>query len=235
MSSTPGVRPPKQARSRETFERILLAAQHLIEEGGVEATTIQRLVERAGIGAGSFYARFDGIEALLGYLYERYWEESAAEWRAFLSPVRWESASVETVVGGFLSILMRWTGKNAAFQRALLIHALARPDYAVLVRTAELDNTIADRLGDLLADRAEVTHADPETGIRLMTLQAFATLRSRLIFMLPGGEDGISDDVLVKEMTRSALAQLGVQVPESAEPDAHHGAHLKGVPGDGIA
>lgn len=234
MPSEAGVRLPKQARSRETFERIVLAAQHLIAEGGVEAATVQRIVERAKIGAGSFYARFDGIEALLGYLYDRYWDEAEAEWRAFLSPVRWETAPVETVVRGFLSILVRWTAKNAAFQRALLIHALARPDYAVLVRTAELDNTIADHLGELLANRAEVTHADPDTGIRLMTLQAFATLRSRLIFMLPGGEDGISDDLLVREMTRSALGHLGVLIPERDSLDGEHGVHIKRAPGDGI-
>ena len=65
MEDLTGVYPPKQKRSRETFEKLVSAAQDLILERGVAATTVHDIIDRAGVGVGAFYARFDGREALI--------------------------------------------------------------------------------------------------------------------------------------------------------------------------
>ena len=43
------VRPPKQRRSRESYERVLDAAHTLLEENGFEGFTAQEVAVRSGV------------------------------------------------------------------------------------------------------------------------------------------------------------------------------------------
>ena len=52
------VRAPQQARSQETLDRILDAAERLVSEKGFEDTTVADVVARAGSSVGAFYTRF---------------------------------------------------------------------------------------------------------------------------------------------------------------------------------
>jgi len=208
-----GVRLPRQARSRATFEAILAAARTLLETGGANAVTVQAVLETAGVGAGSFYQRFDGRDSLLRYLHDRFWAEAEEDWRGFLEPGAWRGATAAAVIGPFLRILVRWVSAHAGFLRAMLTHAVGTPDYAVLVRSAELENTLADLLIEVLGTHPDIRHSEPGTAIRVATLQAMATLRSRLIFLLPGDTDGISDEALAEELSRSFLGYLGLAAP----------------------
>jgi hypothetical protein len=82
--------------------------------------------------------------------------------------------------------------------------------YDLLDQTAELDNTVADHLIQLLLPRAEeFTHEEPEQAIRLATLQVFATLRSRFIFAWGDRPDGIEDPQLAGELASIFLRYLG--------------------------
>jgi hypothetical protein len=76
----PGVRPPKQERSRKTLERIVAAALELLQESGVEGTTVSDIVDRANTSVGSFYARFKGKDDLLRYLRDRFQDEVLDRW-----------------------------------------------------------------------------------------------------------------------------------------------------------
>ena len=55
--------PAKQARSRETRHRLLLAGRQLLDQGVFEQTPIARLAQIAGCSVGSFYSRFPDKEA----------------------------------------------------------------------------------------------------------------------------------------------------------------------------
>ena len=63
---------PKQARSIESTNRMLDAAESLLREGGPRAITIEAVIERSGTSMGSFYARFDSREGLFQALHERF-------------------------------------------------------------------------------------------------------------------------------------------------------------------
>lgn len=65
-------RPPKQERSRETLDRILGAAESLLDGRPFDDISIDDIVNRADVSRSSFYARFESKEALLPLLYERY-------------------------------------------------------------------------------------------------------------------------------------------------------------------
>lgn len=63
---------PKQARSVESTNRMLDAAESLMREGGPRAITIEAVIERSETSMGSFYARFENREGLFQALHERF-------------------------------------------------------------------------------------------------------------------------------------------------------------------
>ncbi|WIX99538.1 TetR/AcrR family transcriptional regulator [Amycolatopsis mongoliensis] len=67
MSHTvePGFRPPQQARSRESLQKVLAAAEHVLAAGGLEEFTVGAVAERAGMSVGAIYSRFSGKDQLL--------------------------------------------------------------------------------------------------------------------------------------------------------------------------
>ncbi len=67
---TPTVRIPKQARSREAWERILDVGLELLKEGGADALTITEVCKRSKVSPPSLYARVDGIAGLFAAVYE---------------------------------------------------------------------------------------------------------------------------------------------------------------------
>src|SRR6185436_14033987 len=92
------VKPPQQARSQKTLERLLDAAEELIAERGVASVTVSEVVRRAGSSVGAFYARFPDKDALLATLHERSCAEALATAELALDPKRWESADLASAV-----------------------------------------------------------------------------------------------------------------------------------------
>jgi len=70
MPDTPP--PPIQERGKRTLERILAAAESLLDERLFEEATIGAIAERAGVSVGTIYTRFRTKEALLPVLFERH-------------------------------------------------------------------------------------------------------------------------------------------------------------------
>ena len=66
---------PKQLRSQETLDRILTAAEGLLDEGTFDQATIAEVVRRAGTSVVAFYARFLDKQALLFTLEARALED----------------------------------------------------------------------------------------------------------------------------------------------------------------
>lgn len=189
---------------------MIAAAHDLIAESGLEGATVQGILKRSGVGSGTFYARFDGRDALLAYLAIRFWRDAEDGWASVLSPARWAAAGPKEIVTQFTRMAVVWTSAHGALLRAFLVHAMTHSEYDLLDQTAELDNTIADHLIQLLLPRAaEFTHADPEEAVRLATLQVFATLRSRIIFAWGSRSDGIEDQHLAGELASIFLRYLG--------------------------
>ncbi len=70
---------PKQTRSLDTQEKLLLALEEMLDERFFEQITIRDLAERAGVASGTIYRRFKDKEALLPVLYERF-DRRQGEW-----------------------------------------------------------------------------------------------------------------------------------------------------------
>jgi AcrR family transcriptional regulator len=72
---------PKRADARRNYEKVLAAAREAFAEGG-EATALEEIARRAGVGIGTLYRHFPNRQALLEALYVGEVEEicrSAAE------------------------------------------------------------------------------------------------------------------------------------------------------------
>src|SRR5688572_27091468 len=69
---SPRLRPPKQARSQRTLERLLVAAEALLAERAWDEIGVAELSKAAGTSVGAFYTRFADKDALLDLLAERY-------------------------------------------------------------------------------------------------------------------------------------------------------------------
>ena len=63
-----------------TRERLLRAAQELIEEGGYSAASVLAIAGRAGVAAGTLYRHFPNRDALLKRLSDDSFASVAAEW-----------------------------------------------------------------------------------------------------------------------------------------------------------
>src|SRR3954454_13076228 len=72
---------PKRADARRNYEKVLAAARDAFAEGG-EATSLEEIARRAGVGIGTLYRHFPSRQALLEAVYVGEVEEvcrSAAE------------------------------------------------------------------------------------------------------------------------------------------------------------
>lgn len=205
-----GVHLPRQRRSRATFERILKAARDLMAEGGIEAVTVQDVIGRAGAGAGSFYARFDGREALIRYLHEEEWGEGERWWAEYLESGRWQGWPLSSLVGEVTRVLVRTHFAREPVLRALWTRAVSRPADGIMERTAEWDASFVESLSALLVERRDVIgHPSPERAARLASFQLLTNLRGHLFF--PDSlvlESRFSLEELVLELTRSVLGYL---------------------------
>ena len=66
---------PKQARSKQTREKIVQAAIHLFQERGYEKTTSNDIAAAAGVSVGSFYVYFTDKRQLLLTIFDRLSDE----------------------------------------------------------------------------------------------------------------------------------------------------------------
>ena len=104
---------PKRADARRNYEKLLSAAREAFAEGG-EATSLEEIARRAGVGIGTLYRHFPSRQALLEAVYVNEVEEVAR--------------SAEELDGGD-----PWESLNAWFERVISYFATKRALWAELL------------------------------------------------------------------------------------------------------
>jgi AcrR family transcriptional regulator len=204
------VRPPRQARSQDTLDRILDAAEALVAEKGFEDTPVAEVVRRADSSVGAFYARFHDKQGLLHALYERYYEEAVATADDALAPERWQGASLGELIDSVVRFLVAIFRERQGLMRAFVVRNHTHPEFQA--RQQRLSHHVIARLSALvLARRGELTHEDPERATRFGLMLVFSALETMILFgELRSSLLSLSDDDLANELARSTLAYLGV-------------------------
>jgi AcrR family transcriptional regulator len=203
------VKPPQQARSKKTLEKVLDAAEEVIKERGVAGLTVSEVVRRAGSSVGAFYARFADKEGLLATLHERNCTEALATAELALDPARWESADIASIIEEVIRFVAAQTRERLGLVLAFL--ALAATDVSYAKRRAALQSRIGGLLGALLLVRGdEISHPDPQVAADIAVRMVLCTLEcSALERRPPSTEQERADEALAREISRAVVAFIG--------------------------
>lgn len=204
------VRPPRQARSRATLDRLLDAAESMLAEKTWEECSVTEIARRAGSSVGAFYSRFPDKDGLLHALHERFVSEAFATVDAALDPARWNGATIGEIMKETVSFCVEIYHQRAGVIRAFLIRASSDPMFRE--RTLSLRRHLTERLRALiLARRKELLHPAPAIAAEFTTRLVHSMLQAQ-VFIGDNGEGGsrLSDEQLRTELIYAALAYMGV-------------------------
>lgn len=138
---TDAVRPPLQARTKESWHRVLEVGLELLEHGGFDALTVSEVCRRARISAPSLYARVDGRRGLFLAVYEHGMALVRETEQHELTAAH---GSVDAVVGAVAAVFSR----HSSLLRTVI--ARASDDAALLERGAARSRAVVERVADAL-------------------------------------------------------------------------------------
>lgn len=206
---------PQQTRSRKTLIRLLQAAASLLEEKGLEGTTIPLIAARAGLSPGSVYRRFRDKDALLRILMLDSLRQSSQRTVELLTPQLAAQHSFPDLAKKVITITLQSYRKHAGLLRAFTQFARSHPSAAFRKQVDEIEVQNLRRVVDfLLIRRAEIRHPNPELAVPFALLLVGVTLREMVVLnllsrswvpLLPR-----DDDELREELTRAFLNYLEV-------------------------
>jgi AcrR family transcriptional regulator len=133
-----------------TRERLLGAAQELIEEGGYGAASVAAIAERAGVAAGTLYRHFDSKEGLFVELFRAVCAREERAMRAAAAEIGSGGAvaRLEQVLGTFAERALR----NPRLAWALIAEPVdPRVDAERLAYRERYAAVVADELGAAVA------------------------------------------------------------------------------------
>lgn len=171
--------PPRQARSRETMERVLVATEQLLGRKSFDEITIAEIARAARTSPPSIYARFTGKNGILLAVHERFKDASIARLREIFDSPDVRSARPEAIFRCFAESLARSYAKN----RELIRSALLADDAAMYTRGTDLFATGSEILEECLRP----SFIGPDTGEACRRLDfavrlAAGALQQELIF-----------------------------------------------------
>lgn len=206
------VKPPRQARSQQTLERILDAAEALIVDKGADALTMANVAKRARSSIGSLYARFSGKEALLRSVFERFFEQAAATAEKALDPGLWQEAPLAAVFEQTCAFTVRTFLARRELIASLTIYAARSPEMSAIAE--RLGNTLAERFHALLVSRgARFAHPDPARALQLTTWMLLGAMEAHT---LHNPDNTLPGDFIAREAARMFSAYLGCDLAPAA-------------------
>jgi len=207
------ITPPQQARSQETLDRILAAAETLIAEKGFEDTPISEIVRKAGSSVGAFYSRFDDKHALLHAIAGRFVEQAMATADAALDPARWDGIAIDEILHAVVRFLVEIYREQAGLLRAFVIRNHTDPEFRARQErlTLYVDRGVSDLLS---ARRDEIGHPDPARAVPFIVNMIFGSIEYVVLFgELRSSDLMMSDDQFAAELANACLAYLGYRAP----------------------
>ena len=207
------VRPTHQARSQETLERILEAAEEVVSEKGFDNATVSEIVRRANSSVGAMYARFNDKDSLLVVLHERFCEQALATTEAVLDPARWEGAPIAEILATALPFVVHVYQKKQGLLRAFMMRGCADPQFAE--RASRVGREISEQMISLLMSRRdEIKHPDPVLAVDFALRATFDVMDLTTFYGdIQRSKLTLTADQLAEELTRMFCCYLGIEAP----------------------
>lgn len=177
-------------RTLERSRRIVRAALAILAEEGLDALTVQKVVERTGLSLRAFYQRFAGKDELLLAVMEETMREAALSYRQRTAEIREPLERLRFIVGDmFAAALSGAAGPhhlNTVLSREHLRLAESHPRELALA-LAPLDAMLE---GELAAgmERGSIRRADPARLARMLHNLLSATIHGALLGQMPPSE-----------------------------------------------
>ena len=206
------IRPPRQARSQQTLERVLDAAEALIAEQGIDHTTVAEIARRAESSVGAIYARFGDKEALLRSVFERFYEQAVATADHVFDPKHWLGVPLGELLHSAISLTLRIFRERRLLFAGFTVRAASDPKLQALGERLGL--AVAERATTFLQQRGEtISHPDPDLAVRFGVFVVLSALEARALYS-PQAVQDVSEAVMAAELTRMCLGYLGLAAPE---------------------
>lgn len=178
-AADPQVNPPRQLRSRATMERIMTAAEQLLEERPFEQITVAEISALSKSAPTAFYARFSDKNALLLEIHERFMKGAADAIAAAFALPGSEAGITEQFVSGVVSELIHVYSANHNLLRSVLL----ADNPLMYDRAAELARTVSTTLAARIQERVPLEERDTlSRDIDFAIRSALAILQQRLLY-----------------------------------------------------
>jgi len=207
---------PQQARSRESWRKLLKAATEVLGQHGVEGATIPRIARHAGLTPGSVYRRFHDKEALLETAILELLEQQARGLRGTTPEMAREiplRVFAEQVIN---SIVFAYRAR-APLIRAMRQFVRTRPNNAFKKKASRLEIQTYERLLDLFLTHSDrIRHPDPRTAVSMALMMVISTVLELVVtYAEPDAWKGFplpkDDQALKSELLRAFLSYLSVE------------------------
>ena len=202
------VRPPKQQRSREAWNRVLDAGVAILEDGGYEAFTIAAVCDRAGVAPPSIYARTTSKDALFLAVYEHGVARLRVGQEVFADDARWTALGPSELVRAAVAETAGISLRNQRFRGAVVLISGSHPE--VRRRGSRYAGDLGEGFAQVvLRAGPAITHPDPGAAVR----RCFGTVFAALMFRMAYGGDfatpaPVGDDDFVADLGETAVRYL---------------------------
>jgi len=161
--------PVVQERGRHTLERLLDAAEQLLDFAGLEGATVPAIAAGAGVSVGTVYKRFPDKDAVLRAVYERFFSDLLAANQFALDPAKWVDTPTIELVTTVVAGMVEGYRSRQSLIRSLLLFAHTHTDSEFRERAEERRLESLKLFEALLRDRKEdIAHPHPDRAIRFV-------------------------------------------------------------------
>jgi AcrR family transcriptional regulator len=191
---------PSQSRSRATVETILDGCTRVLDQEGVHAATTSRIAEASGVSIGSLYQYFENRDAILNALQDREFSRTAEMIQTHLLREKFETPRdlARTVVSSLLAIYRSSPGLH----RVLALEGLR---LTPTERVQAFDHRIVETLRAFFESTGfPIRRPNRHAAAFVLYQSVRATMLAKILEEPPG----LSDEVLVEELTELVVAYL---------------------------
>ena len=190
----------RQTRAQATVDAILIAAERLFADGGLERVTTTQIADLAGVSVGSLYQYFPTKQAILGELIDRHTEQTIARLAGTLADLA--DGPIEATLRRIIVILLEADTIDLGLHRLFLDKL---PDAGrTEQRHGEL-RRVTEAVRALLEHRRdELRPADLDVAA-FVVVQALEAVTNAAVLEMPAR---LRDPALVDEITALAARYL---------------------------
>jgi AcrR family transcriptional regulator len=174
------VRPPKQRRSRESYERVLDAAHALLEENGFDGFTVQEVAARSGVSVGAIYERFGNKETLVRAVHARLMD-SMSEAHEIAAASEGSTDGAAAAIAASVAGMARVMRDNREALRAFM--HLGAVDEVISARGSKASVGLSKQFKrSLMPYVGEFRHPQPEIALDVAFRLAYCTLARQVMY-----------------------------------------------------